>query len=279
MFNLSFYHIFVTLIMTLQIIAAITFAMLGLSGPVGLIIGGALYFALPVFIFIKVSAQKTAKTLSFKRLSTSNMLYTVALSVSVYPLALILSAITSIFFTNHIPEVVGGMAAQVNPLIMFAAFALSPAFFEEILLRGMLAKPLMHLGFKGALLNGLYFGLIHLNPHQFFYAFALGVLLYYMLILTGSIWAPILSHFIINSLALILFFWLPLLQEGQDMAVWFFIVSPIAFVFLLKNFIQKNRHRLEEKEDLPPPEGPMITPSFVLMISVYIFIVFSFSLF
>jgi len=265
--------------MTLQIIAAITFAMLGLSGPVGLIIGGALYFALPVFIFIKVSAQKTAKTLSFKRLSTSNMLYTVALSVSVYPLALILSAITSIFFTNHIPEVVGGMAAQVNPLIMFAAFALSPAFFEEILLRGMLAKPLMHLGFKGALLNGLYFGLIHLNPHQFFYAFALGVLLYYMLILTGSIWAPILSHFIINSLALILFFWLPLLQEGQDMAVWFFIVSPIAFVFLLKNFIQKNRHRLEEKEDLPPPEGPMITPSFVLMISVYIFIVFSFSLF
>ena len=276
MFNLGFYHIFITFTMVFQLSVSIVFALVGLSGPLALIIGGAVYFALPVFMFIKLSSQRVTDVLEFRRVSGKNLLYILAISVAVYPPALILSAITSIFFTNHVPEVVGGMAARVNPLIMFAALGLSPAFFEEILLRGMMGKPLKHLGFKGALLNGLYFGLIHLNPHQFFYAFALGVLLYYMLILSGSIWAPMLSHLIINSIALTLFLLGPRLAflDGY-MTLGFFMAATVAFVILLKCFIQDNREKL-----LPNDKSErIITPSFFAMLGVYFFIIFSFSLF
>lgn len=279
MFNIGFYHIFVTFIMTFQVITAMVFALAGLPGHLGLILGGAVYFALPVFIFIKASGQKYVNVLEFKRLSPKNLLYVIALSVSVYPMALVLSAVTAMFFTNHIPEVVGEMAVQVNPLIMFFAMGLSPAIFEEILLRGMLGKPLKHLGTKGALLNGLYFGLIHLNPHQFFYAFALGVLLYYILVLTGSIWAPILSHLIINSLALVLFFIAPMPEESGETALYFFLLPTAAFIFLLPKFIRDNKDKLDIVNGQKNKDYRIITPSFIIMLAVYVFIIFSFSLF
>ena len=280
MYNIGFYHIFITFIMCLQIVTALFFAFAGLSGPLALIVGGAVYFAMPVLLFTRLSAQKLTAVLELRRPGLKSAVYVLSLSVCIYPAALVLSAVTSVFFTNHLPEVVGTMATQANPLIMFAAFAISPAVFEEVLLRGMLGKPLKHLGLRGALLNGLYFGLIHLNPHQFFYAFALGVLLYYMLILTGSIWAPILSHFTINSLALTLFFTeLPILLSDPNMALGFFIIPTVIFVFLLKKFIRDNSGKLAADEALPSADNKILTPSFIVMLAVYFFIVFSFSLF
>jgi len=48
-------------------------------------------------------------------------------------------------------------------------------------------------------MNGLFFGIIHLNPQQFSYAFVLGVIFAYMVYYTRSIWAGILPHFIFNA--------------------------------------------------------------------------------
>jgi hypothetical protein len=159
--------------MTLQLSTALLFSFLGLSGPIILIAGSVIYFGLPVLLFFKGSNQKMSDGLAFKKISFKNTLYSIILSISIYPFAVLLSAITSLFFTNHVPGVVEGAAMTIPPLMMFTVFALSPAFFEEILLRGLLGEPLKRLGFRGALLNGLYFGLIHLNPHQFFLRFFL----------------------------------------------------------------------------------------------------------
>ncbi|MCL2564198.1 MAG: CPBP family intramembrane metalloprotease [Defluviitaleaceae bacterium] len=281
MFNIGFYHSFVTLIMIFQIIIGSGLTLLGLSIPMPfqLILGSAIFFGLPACLYVKLSGQKFQERMEFKKLSPKNILYIVCLSISVYPAALFVSAIASLFFTDHIPEVLGTMADGANPIIMFMAICMSPAFFEEIFFRGFLGKPLKHLGFKGALLNGLYFGLIHLNPHQFFYVFALGVLLYYMLILGGSIWAPIISHLIINSLGLMLFYLSPIISEYAHLSLNFLIIPTIIFVILLRKFIDDNKGRLIISEDLKAQNLQIITPSFAVMIAMYLFIIFSFSLF
>ena len=279
MLNIGFYHIFVIFIMIFQIIVGLSFALLSLPVPVRLILGGAIFFGLPVFLYLKLSKQKFLERMEFKKLSLKNILYIIGLSISVYPAAALMSAITALFFRDHIPEFVGQMAAQANPVIIFAAIGLSPAFFEEIFFRGFLGKPLKPLKLKGALLNGLYFGLIHLNPHQFFYAFALGVLLYYMLILGGSIWAPIIAHLIINSLGLLLFYLAPAINENAQISLNFIIIPTAIFIILLKCFIYDNKEKLIIPKDSEAVDIKIITPSFAAMIAVYIFIIFSFSLF
>lgn len=52
---------------------------------------------------------------------------------------------------------------------------------------------------KAMLLNGLFFGMLHLNLQQFLYAFALGALFAYMVRLTDSIIPSMVAHFTING--------------------------------------------------------------------------------
>ena len=51
------------------------------------------------------------------------------------------------------------------------------------------------------LFTAFVFGLLHLNPTQFFYAFARGIVLALLFVLTGSIWPGILFHFLNNGMA------------------------------------------------------------------------------
>ena len=188
MYNIGLYHSFVTIVMVLQVISSLIVYIPILPEYIGLVLVGVISFIAPVFIYSKISGQKFLEMTGFKRLSLKNALYVVVLSVLVYPAVLILALITSLFFHNSVPEVLSDMGSRANPIAMFVIFCLSPAVCEEICFRGFLGSSLKRLGYRGALLNGLYFGLIHLNFHQFFYAFALGILLYYMMVLGVIYW-------------------------------------------------------------------------------------------
>lgn len=62
-------------------------------------------------------------------------------------------------------------------------------------------------------MDGLIFGIIHMNPNQFVYAFAMGTLFAYVVYITNSIFASMICHFLFNgtstSLAYILLKILP----------------------------------------------------------------------
>lgn len=83
--------------------------------------------------------------------------------------------------------------------------ALSPAIVEEISMRGIIlsnyrSKPVL----TTCLINGLFFGLFHMNINQFIYAFAMGVVLCFVVHVTGSIVSAMVIHFTINASSLIL---------------------------------------------------------------------------
>lgn len=83
--------------------------------------------------------------------------------------------------------------------------ALLPALFEEIFFRGILLKGLRSFGtFGGVLLCGALFSLYHQNPVQTIYQFACGAAFALMVIKSGSILPTILSHFLNNTLIIVL---------------------------------------------------------------------------
>ena len=94
-------------------------------------------------------------------------------------------------------------------VVLLGACILGPVC-EELLFRGLLAGRLARYGQKpAALVSALLFGLYHANLSQFFYAFALGLLLAYAYFYTGTLRAPIALHMLFNFFGSFIVFVLP----------------------------------------------------------------------
>lgn len=97
-----------------------------------------------------------------------------------------------------------------NPSLMVIIFfvivvCVLPAFCEEVLMRGIIAKGFGRWGIVTAsLLSGFIFMLLHMSPAQTIYQFALGVILGIFMLHGGSIWTVIIMHFFNNFLSVIL---------------------------------------------------------------------------
>lgn len=108
--------------------------------------------------------------------------------------------------SNIISAVTRG--SENNLLAMIVGLAVLPAIFEETIFRGILLSGYREENLlKLSLMNGFMFGLFHLNLDQFVYAFALGIILTYLVIITDSILSGMLFHFMFNlSTPLVVFF-------------------------------------------------------------------------
>lgn len=90
----------------------------------------------------------------------------------------------------------------LNLLIM----AVLPAFGEEMLFRGVLQKMFSKMSKNshiGIWLTAFIFSAIHMQFFTFLPRFFMGALFGYLLVWSGSIWLPIIAHFVNNGLAVI----------------------------------------------------------------------------
>jgi membrane protease YdiL (CAAX protease family) len=84
--------------------------------------------------------------------------------------------------------------------------ALVPAISEELLFRGVLFRVFkswsgnLH---ASVILTSLFFATLHLQPFKFFPMMALSAMFCYIYYLTGSLWVPMLIHFINNALVVL----------------------------------------------------------------------------
>lgn len=168
-----------------------------LSGTV--VIGQVLLLVVPTIIYLFVTKLPIGETLSLRKLSWLNVLIVFGIALFIQPLALFLSALSTLAFNNDISEVV----FQLNDLplaVMIAIVAFTPSICEEITMRGVVLSGHKNVDIrKAAFVNGLFFGMLHLNGHQFLYAFVLGALFAYLVYITGSIFSSMLAHFVING--------------------------------------------------------------------------------
>jgi len=170
-----------------------------ISSPFFLIFSQVFGLLLPLIIWTLIRGEKPGTFLKNQPLGGKNIVFIVLLSFFMQPAMMFISGLMSFLFPNPVPEMLGGFGG--HPIwIMLLAAAVTPGIVEELVFRGYIQTKQEPYGVhKAAIVNGLFFGIIHLNPHQFLYAFAMGIMFYYMVHYTRSVWAGVLSHFLMNA--------------------------------------------------------------------------------
>jgi len=169
-----------------------------------LIIAEILYIfpALPLYVLI--TKQKLKDIVPLKPLGWKNSGYILLMSVLIDPAALMLSALTSLFYPNAALEITSAVTFNNFPFALIG-IALAPAIAEEICFRGVVLSASRGMSVRhAAALNGILFGLIHVSPQQIPYAIFLGVILSLYVIYTHSIFSSMMAHFMVNAATLAL---------------------------------------------------------------------------
>ena len=117
----------------------------------------------------------------------------------------IASAIAGYDYSNMLESVVDGENLWVTAIFVVIVAPVG----EEIVFRKLLIDRTQKYGcFISVMLSGLAFGLMHANFYQFFYAFALGLVLGYVYYNTGKLHLTIALHAPINFVGSIVSSWL-----------------------------------------------------------------------
>jgi sodium transport system permease protein len=176
----------------------------------GLLVTEWVLIALPILIFIHVRFLSGRLVLNLRSAS---------------PIAFVGALLTGLSAWYLVGVLVENVQQQVFPLpkemieesqrLLFSskrhllvdlfALALSPAVCEELLFRGvLLSLSRKVLRIPGTvLLNGLLFGLFHMNPYRFFPTMLLGFVLAVIVAFSGSIFPAMLFHFLNNAMAIL----------------------------------------------------------------------------
>lgn len=164
-----------------------------------------LFLLLPAVIFILINGFNFKETFSLNKISFWNLFSVFLLAIFSQPVMGFIANVTAVFFKGLGSNASSGMESR-SCLYLIMVIAVTPAICEEAVMRGVIFS-----GYKkestviAVLMNGLYFGLLHMNPIQFFYAFFAGVLFAYILKITGSIFATSLFHFLHNGISVIFY--------------------------------------------------------------------------
>ncbi len=139
-----------------------------------------------------------------KKLSLKQVLLIFGLAITIMPLLNLINVLSQFFVKNNVAGLM--VNVQKMPLIAtIALIALLPAVLEEILTRGIIINNYKNQTVLATIIiSGLFFGFIHMNINQFLYAFVMGIIMCYVVLVTRSIFASMIIHFVINSTGVLL---------------------------------------------------------------------------
>ncbi|MBQ7103003.1 MAG: CPBP family intramembrane metalloprotease [Anaerotignum sp.] len=166
-----------------------------------------LFCFLPPLAFYFFYTKKDVKqTLRLKPLGWKNALILLSFGVSIQPVMSLLSYMTALFFPNPVEQSIEGIQ-QSGLIISMLSVAIIPGLLEEAFSRGILLSGYGFLGkWKAAFASALLFGLLHMNPQQFLYAFVVGFIFCFLVDRTDSLYASILPHMVINGTTVVSIF-------------------------------------------------------------------------
>lgn len=173
------------------------------------------YFLVPTVLYFLWTKKDPKEVFRLHALGWKNLIIILILGFALQPIMQFFSFFTSMFFPNAAQESFEALsgASFFSTLLTMAVL---PAILEEFALRGVFLSGYRKLGTAKAIIwTALLFGLLHMNPQQFPYAFLAGLFFCFVVDRTDSIWASVVPHFIINATNVVLMF-LP--QSAEAMA-------------------------------------------------------------
>lgn len=157
---------------------------------------------LPGFLFLLFSKEKPSEFLGFHKMKAGTVLAVIPFTMFSMPAVTLLNLISQFWVKNEAAAMMEGFGAAEIPLalLIFSTGIFGP-FCEEVTCRGIFYRGYCRSGsrFFAMLLSALLFALIHMNLNQAMYAFAVGIMAVLLVEATGSLWASVLYHGLINS--------------------------------------------------------------------------------
>ena len=217
-------------------------------------------FVIPPFVMASLWSNNAFEFLRLKStLRWTTVLYVVAFMLVAIPFINMLSWLNQqIILPEALSEIekmmqssevqiaeITGKMLNVSTLgaLLFNVFlvAVVPALGEELFFRGTIQRLLSD--WKGALfaiwITAFVFSAIHMQFYGFLPRMLLGAFLGYLLLWSGSLWLPIIAHFVNNSVAVVFYYLkfngvkvIDVETIGTDDTLWLGIVSGIVCVFL-----------------------------------------------
>lgn len=164
-----------------------------------LFISHTITFIVPAIIYLIVTKQSPKDVLKLNKLYFKDALLIILLAFVCQPIMTFFSLISQFFFENEIGNF---MTEIVNSpyIVLLLLVAVLPAITEEITIRGVVLSGYKNKNiYLSAMITGLLFGIMHLDPQQFLYATVLGFVLALVVRITNTILASSLIHFLING--------------------------------------------------------------------------------
>ena len=242
-------NIFILILILLQIISPYIYSFIPLPAIVWLCLSEILFILIPAFAYVYAANKNPIRAFSLKPLSLNSVLLLILFALFIQPVMGVLAAISSLLFPTNVSNFINVLNTLPFPVALFIS-ALSPAICEEFAFRGVFMSDYENKDLKyTALVNGLMFAIIHLNGEQFLYAFAMGILLSYILKITESIFSTILVHFTFNGSQLILSKVTQNITDTALQSISVFYILLFLFSIPMLYFIIKKLIKVNNKEE------------------------------
>ena len=158
-----------------------------------------LLLLVPLLIWMFANRISFKNFLKFEPLELINVIIIVGIALLMQPAMMFVGGLVGLFSPNIIGEAVTGIMDYPFWLVVLT-IAITPSIVEELVFRGYVQNQYEGLGIKkAAIISGLFFGIIHMNMQQFFYAFLAGIVFAYIVYYTKSIISGMLAHFVLNG--------------------------------------------------------------------------------
>jgi len=239
----------------------------GDSFGVLLLLSQFMVFGIPCIVILSMYSKNIKEIIPIKKMGAKNYMMIIVMSLVIQPLFMFISGLLSQFLPNISSEILSGMNMETNFILVLLFIGVVPSIFEELVFRGIIFSGYKEVPiFKAALLNGLMFGIIHLNFHQFFYTAIFGFILCFFVYYTKSIISAVLAHFVLNGTqAGLSMMQISSLQESAYysegsiflLLVVLGIIGAIGlaiFIFIFKKFKLHNISNVNKPEDIMTPE-------------------------
>lgn len=156
-----------------------------------------------LFVFIYKGKGERKENLHLKGMKIPTVLLLMVIAFLCLPILATVNAFSMLFTENVTVSLMDNVVPDHSYLFLVFVIAITPALMEEFVYRGTLFGEFQKSGlWKGILLSALLFGLMHMNLNQMLYATVFGIFMAAAVELTGSLFASVLMHGLINGLSI-----------------------------------------------------------------------------
>lgn len=164
---------------------------------------------LPAVLTAFFSGERLPEFLHLKKLKAGTIFAVIPFTMFSVPFITLINLISQFFVENTAAAVMEGYHVAEMPFWqLWLSVGVFAPFCEETACRGVYYRGYKKTGgaFKAMLLSSLLFALVHMNINQAMYAFAMGIMAVLLVEASGSLWASVLYHGLINSSQVLLMY-------------------------------------------------------------------------